>query len=184
MKTVKNILRFLNILLKVLTVIIVCFLAVYNVNALVQRYAYGRGMPVLFGYASAVVVSGSMEPEISVNDLVITREGGSYGIGDIVTFYDSTKGEYVTHRIILVTENGDSYSYVTQGDANDAPDAFSVPQTSVVGKVVCVLRGAGTVISFLQTPAGFAVVLCVGGAVWILTDRLSGGKSGKTKEKE
>lgn len=123
-------------------------------------------MPTVFGYSFAAVVSGSMADEIEVGDLIVTKAQEKYAVGDIITFYDSRSGTYITHRIILVSED----MYATKGDANDAADDFSVPRSAVVGKVVAVLDGFGNVVSFLQSPAGLFCVLGGGIVLWVLTD--------------
>lgn len=143
----------------------VALLLVYNVYTLVARYAYGVGIPKVFGFGCAVVETGSMEPEIGAGDLIFIREKEEYSVGDVITFFDSSRGEYVTHRVILVSENG----YTTKGDANNVQDGFTVPQDAVVGKVTGIWRGAGKVIAFLQTPAGLFVLILAAAAVWGIT---------------
>lgn len=186
MKTFRKVCKELNIFIKCLLAAALALLLAFNVNALVQRYALGRGIPTAFGYGCAVVVSGSMADEINVNDLVIVKECDTYVTGDVITFYDSSAGEYVTHRIIYVSESG---QYTTKGDANGVQDAFAVPREAVVGKVVRVLRGAGKFISFMQSPAGLFAIAAGGVVVWLLTDLLPGkvkakGINGKSDERE
>lgn len=152
-----------------LLAVVLVLLVVYNAYMLVQRYVYGNTMPSVFGYASAVVVSGSMEPEISVGDMVVVRAEQAYTEGDVITFYDPNMGEYVTHRIILTSDG----LYTTKGDANNSQDSFSVSYDAVVGKVVCVLRGAGAAISFFQSPAGLFTVLAAAVVIWVAIDLIS-----------
>jgi len=170
MQKTRKVFRILRIIIRALLIAVVAVLSVYNVYMLVQRYAYGNGMPKVFGVATAIVVSGSMEPEIKINDLVIVKEQDSYEVRDVVTYRDST-GDYVTHRVVRVIQTEDGKRYVTQGDANSAIDSEEgVPQSAVVGKVVRVARGAGNFISFLQSPAGLFTVIAVGVVIWGLTD--------------
>lgn len=174
-------LRCIKTAFKCVLAALVAVLAAYNVYILVQRYAFGNGMPTVFGYANAVVVSGSMEPEIMIGDVVVVKSQSAYDVGDVITFYDSSMGEYVTHRIIMVSQSG---LYATKGDANNAEDKFSVPQGAVVGKVVYVAHGAGSVITFFQSPAGLLVLIGVAVVFWILTDVLSMlSEKGRKEEK-
>ena len=69
-------------------------LNVYFANA--QSLA-GNKLPMPLGFGVAVVLSGSMEPTLSVNDVIIVRESESYNINDIVV-YDSGR-EMIVHRI-------------------------------------------------------------------------------------
>lgn len=169
MQKFRKIFRGFRIALRVVVIAAVVLLAVYNACMLIQRYAYGNDFPTVFGYGSAVVVSGSMEPEISVNDLVIVKAEDSYELNDVITFYDAASGTYITHRIILV----EGEMYATKGDANSAADLFSVPQTAVVGKVVSVLRGAGKAVSFFQSPLGLLTVIGGGVVLWLIADVVS-----------
>ncbi len=67
---------------------------VYLANA---KNLAGNRLPMPFGFGVAVVLSGSMEPTLSVNDVIIVRESESYNINDIVV-YDSCR-EMIVHRI-------------------------------------------------------------------------------------
>ena len=165
----KKAFRAVGTALRVLVLVLAGLLLLYNIYTLVARYAFGEGIPTLFGYGFAVVETGSMEPEIAAGDFVVLHAEEEYAVGDVITFYDSERGEYVTHRIVLASEG----MFATQGDANDSPDAFSVPQSAVVGKVVYVLRGAGGVVRFLQSPAGLLAVFGGGVLLWVAMDLIS-----------
>ena len=58
---------------RVLLAVAAGLLLVYNLYMLAARAFFGEEMPMFFGVASAAVVSGSMEPEINVGDVVIIR---------------------------------------------------------------------------------------------------------------
>ena len=75
------------------------------------------------------VSSGSMEPTIKVNNLIVSKKQDEYHEGDIVT-YKKDK-EYITHRIVNIS--GDEVT--TRGDANNTNDKpFS--KSDIVGKYV------------------------------------------------
>ena len=158
----KKAFRIIKITVRTLVLVLVALLLAYNIYTLVMRYACGVGIPTVFGYGCAVVETGSMEPAIGAGDFIIVHAEEEYAVGDVITFYDSALGEYVTHRIILVTESG----YTTKGDANNAQDNFTVPQSAVVGRVVAVMNGLGSFIAFFQTPAGMFVLIAAAAAVW------------------
>lgn len=137
-------------------------LILYNGYMLFARYALKQGMPQIMGFSFAVVVTGSMEPEISAGDFIVNQSADRYVVGDVITFYDAQMGEYVTHRVILA-EDG---RYLTKGDANNGADRFSVPSDAVVGKVVAVFRGVGGVVSFFQSPLGLFALIGGGILIW------------------
>lgn len=149
--------------------LLLCLLLLYNGYMLFARYVLGDPMPTVFGYCMAGVVSGSMEPEIRVGDLIVTRSQVTYAQGDIILFYEPGSGSYITHRILLSSGG----QYVTKGDANDTEDRFRVTDASVVGKVVAVCPGFGYVVGFLQSPLGMLTVLGGGFLVMAAVDFLT-----------
>ena len=68
--------------------------------------------------------------------------------GTVVTF--RTSGGPVTHRVIGAVPDG----LETQGDANQAPDPWTIPQRNVVGEVVGGVPFVGCVLVFFQQPSG------------------------------
>ena len=112
----------------------------------------GNPMPMPFGYGSAVVLSGSMEPAMSKGDLILVRETDRFFEGQIVVFEDG--GMLVVHRIVNITQE----QITTRGDANNTEDDPILPD-SIQGEVIAVLPGAGRIVEALRSPAGLLVVL-------------------------
>lgn len=77
-----------------------------------------------------MVLSGSMEPNISKNELIVIKEQNAYHKGDIITYKDCW-GKLITHRIVEI----DGEKVVTKGDSNDVSDEF-IKQESIQGKVI------------------------------------------------
>ena len=130
------------------------FILFCNIYMIVAKVVFHVPYPTVFGYSNAVVLSGSMEPAISVNDMIIIHEETQYEIGDIVSYKNGDV--LVTHRIVDKTEMG----YVTQGDANHAADD-EIFQEMIVGKTVFVIPSVGIVIQMLQTPLGMLVLMLI-----------------------
>lgn len=118
------------------------------------RSLMGNALPMPFGYGTAVVLTGSMEPTIMVDDLIFVQEQDSYALDDIVVYQSGSI--LVVHRIIDI----DSDTVTTKGDANNAPDA-PVSAAQIKGRVVRVLPRIGALIKLLKTPAA-SVMLIVG----------------------
>lgn len=149
-------------------------LCAYIAYILVAKYAFGNDMPTVFGYAGAQVVSGSMDDDsgdddIEINDFVIVKSQADYQTGDVITFYDENFGGYITHRIIGTYSGG----YITRGDANSPTSTESPAKDCIVGKVVFVIKGIGTTINFINSPAGLLVVIGAGVIIWFATDIIS-----------
>ena len=169
----KKVLKVINGVIRGILVAVCLALCAYNIYMLIARYAWGNQMPTVFGFAGAEVVSPSMDDgngdDIEVGDFIVVQAQDDYVIDDVITFYDAQRGMYVTHRIIFADENG----YTTKGDANPSPDPEIVQRAQVVGKVVWVIKGAGTALDFLRSPTGLLVVILAGAAVWVGADVIS-----------
>ena len=130
-----------------------CAILILNISTMVSLEKIKGGDSIQFGYACAIISSGSMEPAFFVNDLIVIKSSGAYQNGNIVT-YVSDNDVLVTHRVIHATNSG----YITQGDANNTPDR-EVQQKRVLGKVILVIPGIGLVLRELATPLGVAFIV-------------------------
>lgn len=124
-------------------------LTVYRWNA--ERLA-GNAMPMPFGFGMSVVLSGSMEPELSVNDLVIIAKSDSYEAGDTVVY--QSQGDLIIHKIIET----DGVTAVTQGTANNIPDE-PIRVEAIKGKLVLKLPKIGLAVRGIRTPIGVVIIL-------------------------
>lgn len=101
-------------------------LSIYTVNA---KVVFGDDMPMPLGFGVGVVLSGSMEPELSVDDVIIVYRDDEYHVGDTVVFH--SHGILVVHKIISI--DGDLVT--TQGTANNVTDD-PISLDSIKGKVI------------------------------------------------
>jgi signal peptidase I len=94
-------------------------------------------LPGVFGYRALTVVSGSMEPTLEPGSVVLDDviSPADARPGDILTFNDPERRRLLTHRLRRMRVEGGMAHMVTQGDANDAPERWSVPLTGEVGRV-------------------------------------------------
>ncbi|MCM1284967.1 MAG: signal peptidase I [Bacteroides sp.] len=141
-----------SVLIVLLAVILMCNLYLMAAKALTGD------QPSIFGYSSAVVMSGSMSGAFEVDDMVVIHEKNDYAVGDIVTYKTGTN--LVTHRIKEITQDG---CYITQGDANNTTDKDPVSKDNVVGCVVTIIPKAGLIISALKSPWGMLCIVLAGG---------------------
>jgi signal peptidase I len=116
-------------------------------------------LPALFGWSASVVQSGSMEPNISAGDVVITSplpESHPLPVGRVVTF--RIDGMLVVHRIVEVSDDG---TLVTAGDANPALDPWSPRRSDVTGQARLLVPYVG--LPALWTARGHFVQLAIWG---------------------
>jgi signal peptidase I len=117
---------------------------------------------LLMPYQLYAVRTGSMEPTFGPRDLVIVREGATQ-IGQPVTF--SHNGDIVTHRALSADAQG---ALTTQGDANETPDPWAVPQADVIGGVATVVPGVGYWLVYFKTLPGLGSLFFTGVALCLL----------------
>lgn len=144
----------MKILLKICKGIIIGVLAIIillNVTVIIKKVALNEQLPMVLGFGTAVILTGSMEPTIIPGDIVIIHNQEEYEIGDIVTYQSNST---VTHRIVEKTSDG----YITQGDANNTSDG-EIEQSRIIGKVLMIIPKAGNVILFFQSQLGMVVLI-------------------------
>lgn len=142
----------------------------YSWNA---RSLTGNALPMPFGYGAAVVLSGSMEPAIMTDELIIVKAQESYETGDIVVYQSGRM--LVVHRIV----NMDGETATTRGDANNTDDA-PIAISQIKGRVIGHIPGVGSLVRLMKTPV--ATILLIAAAV--LTVELPYRKEKEKKDAE
>lgn len=111
------------------------------------------------------IVSGSMEPNIRVYDVVLdssVSDPASIKVGDVITFKSTasiSKDLTVTHRVVDIKLVNGKYEYVTKGDWNPAIDSDTAKFENVIGKVILRFPQLGRVQFFLSTRMGWFLVV-------------------------
>lgn len=90
----------------------------------------------MFGYSIFEVATGSMEPNIGKNDIIIVKKDNDYEVNDIVTF--KSEGNYITHRIVDINDS----VFITKGDANNTSDK-PINRSEVIGRVIKIYTDLG-----------------------------------------
>lgn len=160
-------------ILRILVMIVAGVVVGVNFYSWNAKSLMGNSLPMPFGYGAAVILSGSMEPAIHIDDLIIVMEQEDYKEHDVVVYQSGTM--LVAHRIIELQPD----TVITQGDANNAPDA-PIRKEMIKGKVVLCIPAVGSMIRLLKSPV--ATVVLVGGA--LLLSELTLRKEKKKDEDE
>lgn len=129
--------------LKIIIVLIIIFWIIINILS-----AFNLSF---FGIRVFRVGSGSMEPYLKVNDLIIIKTQNNYEINDVITFEDNNN--YITHRII--EKEGDLIT--TKGDSNNTNDP-SISEEKIVGKMIYKFRILGFLSYLLLKPFSWALI--------------------------
>ena len=152
-------------MLKLVYYIFVAFIAIIAILLIVSVF------PITGNYKLMIVQSGSMTPAIKIGSIVVVKPAEDYKIGDIITFgsYTRTKAP-TTHRIYEIKVQGGEPSYITKGDANNAPDQREITKRDILGKVLFSVPYFGYVVDFSKKPLGFALIIIVPAAIIIFDE--------------
>ena len=122
----------------ILIILLITYIATKVIIGLVTKQPIG-----LFGHYMFMVRSESMEPNISVGDMIIVKKINiaKIKIGDVVSFTcinpsEPIYGEKVIHRVVEINNDAGNISFIVKGDNNPANDDFAVTGDNFFGKVV------------------------------------------------
>lgn len=139
---------------KIIAIVLAVLVAYCCIFSLVAKFIKGESVPMPFGFGVAVVLTGSMEPTLHVNDLIVAVKSKNLKEGDIIVF--QTGGTATIHRLIEYDEeNG---VMVTKGDANNTEDE-PITLSKVKGKYLFKIPFVGIAIRYLQTVPGIIMIL-------------------------
>ena len=142
-----------NIILKTISILIIILLIITIIRSLVFKKTD------IFGYRVYLIMSGSMEQEISVEDAILVRETNQLLKGDIIAFQN---GNSVTvHRIVNIKTEGNTKLYQTKGDNNNIEDSNLVEQNQIKGKYVMKISGLGKIAMFFKRNLIFVILSLV-----------------------
>ncbi len=113
--------------------------------------------PYLFGGRSLTVLSGSMEPQLHVGDVVVVEQVHPLDIkvGDIVSFRDpEDASRLITHRVREIEVHGGSVAFVTKGDANTSVESWKTTTDGTVGRVRFHVWRLGYLMIWIRSPLG------------------------------
>lgn len=141
----------LNLVLRWILIVVVSVsigAGIYNWNT---RTLTRDELPMPLGVGVAVVLSGSMEPELSKDDVIFVVSSKDYSVGETVVFKQD--GKLTVHKIISI----DGETVITQGTANNTPDE-PIQLQDIKGKVLFSLPGFGRAVDVIKSPA---VTVCL-----------------------
>ncbi len=156
----KKILKWIN---RIVTSVL--FVLLISVALMVLVTKVSGGEPNVFGYQLKTVLSGSMEPDIQTGSIIAVKPGGDmtrFNEGDVITFREEDE-KIITHRIVEVTQSGDSTIYRTKGDNNNSADLNPVLSENVLAEYSgFTVPYVGYLIGFAQSQNGAFLLLIPG----------------------
>lgn len=104
----------------------------------------------LLGYKPVYVMTGSMEPTLKVNGVVIIKQidYDDVQVDDIIMYEIDDK--MITHRVVEITDEG----IRTKGDNNNVKDAYLLQPENIKGKAVAIWNWTATIVNKFSTTSG------------------------------
>ncbi len=148
-----------------------------NLTIIIKGALYPDRPPSVLGITPMSVLSGSMSGEreghIEVGDLIFIgkAEPETLKAGDVIAYMQGDT--IITHRIVEVqTAEGGTIQWITQGDANNTPDAEAVTAENLVGICRGRIPKLGDYAMFMQQPLGMVIFIGIPVALFIIYDLL------------
>lgn len=139
----------------------------------------------MMGYRVFTVISGSMEPQYSVGDLLYVKDVNvkTIKVGDPITFLLNEDLVVATHRVVRI--DPENQHFYTKGDANQIEDSEPVHFNNVIGVPKFAIPKLGYVSDFIQNPPGMYITIGVGVVLIFLVfvpDMFKKKKNGEDEE--
>lgn len=135
-------------------------LLIFTVLTTVNAKKTGESV-YLFGYRPVLVLTGSMEPYMMTNGVVLTKEVTDINdleVGDVVTYHMETEAGRqirITHRIIAL----DDGIIRTKGDNNRVEDGYDLTMDNIESEVVAVFNQTAWIAQKWQTTTGKIMII-------------------------
>ena len=142
--------------------IVLIFVSVFVLLSVVLTPA-GQ-VPQVLGYSVFRVMTGSMEPEIREDSLLVVQKTPPEDIapGDVISFFSPDpmlEGAVNTHRVVRIEKENGRTQFITKGDANVIEDTYPTDASALVGRVVFQSYGLGKTVSLLSSPLVFGIII-------------------------
>ena len=159
-----------SILIKILYFLIIS-LILYNVCIILQSIVYPEDTPSFLGFKTFTIITGSMSPNIEVDDIVITKEVRAIELNrdDIISFKNGENT--VTHRIVDIQETGKGRIFTTKGDGNDVSDLERVRYDQIEGKYIGRIPKAGIIMEYFKNKYVFGGIVALLGICYVIQNK-------------
>ncbi len=164
----KKLLKIGKIIFDIIFVLFIVAAAFLTINSVIAQIS--GNIPSVFGYSIYRVVSGSMEPEIHVGDILLSRaaDASEVSVGDVIAFDGGKQypGLLVTHKVIKAPydDNG-QIMLQTKGVANNYEDD-PIPAESVKSIIVCKLPFLTWIYKIFMSPFGIIIIVALLGFIF------------------
>ena len=137
---------------------IICF----NMVIILQAATNSEETPSVFGIKTFVIISGSMEPNLNIGDIIVVKkvEQNELKKGDVISFRNGES--VITHRINdIKIENNGIIKYETKGDNNNISDKNYVIYEDIEGRMVNKIPVLGKVALLLKNKVIIIIIIMI-----------------------
>lgn len=141
--------------------IIIIPIIIYDVILIIQTSIKPSVTPSIFGIKTFNIISGSMSPQININDVIIVKkcEETELNINDIISYKKGS--EVISHRIIEIENRNNKRIYTTKGDSNQVPDDEKIDFNQIEGKYIGKIPKIGNILNFLKNKVVFGIIFTI-----------------------
>ena len=147
--------------LNIMFYVILIPLLAYNMALIVQAVVRPNETPAFLGYKMYVIISGSMQPELEVGDIVVVKKINPNDLkkDDVISF---RKGQtIITHRIVEVKNAEEKLQFLTKGDNNNTNDKDLVSDKEIEGIVVNKIQKIGKIVLKLRDKTLIILIILI-----------------------
>ena len=171
-----------NKIKKILTIavyILLVPLLIYNLSLIFQSVINPNETPSFLGIKTYVIVSGSMEPELNIGDIVVVKDIKENELqnGDIISFREGQS--VVTHRIIDIKTLDNEIQFTTKGDNNNSADNKSINIDVIEGKVLTSIPFLGKIALMLQGKLTIILIVIIFYAYFVRSEKIKNKKENR-----
>ncbi|MDD2435192.1 MAG: signal peptidase I [Bacilli bacterium] len=150
-------------ILPILQALVVIVLTIFVISTLIQKLVPNN--PSVFGFRTYSIISSSMEPILSIGDIILVKETNPHKIkvGDVIT-YEGMNGDLIgkkiTHRVEGITTENDRVVFYTKGSNNTTNDPI-VYENQVYGKMVYKFKFFSLINVLMKSTYGFILLVII-----------------------
>lgn len=152
----KNIEQKKNIGNIILNILIICLL-VFIIILIINKLKNPEKPQEFLGINIFTVISGSMEPKISIGDVIITKKANEIKEGDIIAFEHSNI--ITVHRVNKIAQENGKTLYQTKGDNNNTVDENLISRDNIIGVYFFKIPAMGKIQMFIYDNLVFCAIL-------------------------
>ena len=162
-----------NVFIKIINILSIFIIGAAVLILLNVVMTKSGDIPNVMGYSLFRVMTGSMEPTIPTDSVIVTHavDASEIEVGDVVSYFSkdpTLMGAVNTHRVVDIYEEEGTVYYQTRGDANNAEDGSLVHYKNVIGTPVFTIPGLGYVANYIQHPPGTYVAISAAAVLLLL----------------